>query len=371
MKYTLEEDKIILKFRTANYTWKDIGNLVNRSENAVRKRYNRLIDTANARMRADKFTNVEEHILFLLNKNKSMSIEELMDILKFDNIEQLLVILYKLMSDSYDIIINSNWVIYEPSNHLNTFEFIRGAIGKIKVALTGDWHIGSKCQQITRLQEFIDEAYSRGIRDVICSGDVFDGTRVFRDHTEEIFLHTIDEQVDYATEVIPKYEGLHYYLISGNHDHGFGTGMNAVSTLASRRDDITYLGKYGAYLDLNGITIYLHHGLGSQTYALSYKLQKFVEQLPAGYMPDIVAQAHYHYLFYAPIRGVYSFELGSFQGLTSFAKRMGKVYSHIGGWFYEMEKTEHKILTNPVDTSYEEINHDYPYMKQGDKTFIF
>jgi len=70
MRYTLEEDKIILKFRTANYTWKDIGNLVNRSENAVRKRYNRLIDTANARMRADKFTNVEEHILFLLNKKQ-------------------------------------------------------------------------------------------------------------------------------------------------------------------------------------------------------------------------------------------------------------------------------------------------------------
>lgn len=370
IKYSSEEDKLILQLKGDNYTWEDIGNILGKTREAVRKRYYRIMNTVNANKVNAKYTSKEEHILDILKKNKNASIKELKDLVDIDRTESLLLMLYSLMTDGYDITIHSDWVFYESDNRINNYTFMRGEEGKLKIALTGDWHLGSKKQQISRLTEFINYAYDSGVRDVIVSGDIYDGVRVYKDQAEEIFLHTLDEQLAYAEEVIPVLPNLKYYMISGNHDHD-NAGVNPVNNLARRRNDIVYLGKYGAYLTLNGIVIYLHHGLGSRAYALSYKLQKFVEQLPIEYTPDIIAQAHYHYLFYSPIRGVNSFEVGSFQGLTSFAKRMNRVYSDIAGWVVEMEKTENCITTNPLDKRYNEINHDYPYMEYGGTIFNF
>ncbi|MFA5758495.1 MAG: metallophosphoesterase [Clostridia bacterium] len=368
--YSAEEDKKILQLKSQGYTYEEIAKFMGKTKEAVRKRYYRIMNTVNANKTKGKYKNKEEHVLDILQKNINVSLEELKDLIEVTNMADVLITLYSLMSDGYDITIHSDWVFYESANTINKYNFIRGDEGKLKVALTGDWHLGSKKQQITRLQEFLQFAYDNGVRNVVHSGDVNDGTRVFKGHGEEVFLHTVDEQVDYAKEVIPRYDGLHYYVISGNHDHD-NTGVNGVRTLANYRDDITYLGKYGAYLTLNGVTIYLHHGLGGRAYAMSYKLQKFVEQLPVEYTPDIIAQAHYHYLFYAPIRGVESFEVGSFQGLTAFAARMGRVYSEIAGWVVEIEKTKDSVTMIPLDRRYKEINHDYPYMHHGGKVFNF
>jgi UDP-2,3-diacylglucosamine pyrophosphatase LpxH len=370
LKYSSEEDKKILNLKSQGYTWEDIGIILGKTREAVRKRYYRIMNTVNAKDAKDKFESMEEYILDILKKHKQVAMEELQDITKTP-MKKLLEYLYILISDGYDITLHSGWIFYESNNHINNYSFMRGEEGKLKVALTGDWHLGSKKQQITRLNEFINKAYDLGVRTIINSGDINDGVRVFRDQSEEIFLHTAEEQQDYAVEVIPKYEGLQYFVISGNHDHGYGTGINIVSNIAKLRNDITYLGKYGAYLTLNGVTIYLHHGLGGRAYALSYKLQKFVEQLPIQLTPDIVAQAHYHYLFHAPIRGVESFEVGSFQGLTAFAVRMGKTYSDIAGWVVEIEKTPECIITESKDIRFLEINHDYPYMKYKGRVFDF
>jgi len=371
LAYSSEDDKQILSLKAQGYTYDHIGKIMNRTREAIRKRYYRIMNTVNANKKANKYNTKEEHILDILVKNKNVSLEELQDMTETDTIDEIILSIYSLMSDGYDITVHSDWVFYESNNQLNTYSFMRGEPGKLKLALTGDWHLGSKKQQITRLKEYIQMAYDSGVRNIIISGDVTDGIVVFRGQAEEVYLHTPDEQIDYSVEEIPRYEGLHYYAISGNHDHGHGTGINVVKTIAQRRNDITYLGKYGAYVTLNGITIYLHHGLGSKAYAVSYKLQKFVEQLPNEYVPDIVAQAHYHYLFQAPLRGVESFEVGSFQGLTSFAARMGRVYSDIAGWIVDIEKTEDCISVAPRYKRYKEINHDYPFMRQGGKIFTF
>jgi hypothetical protein len=160
-------------------------------------------------------------------------------------------------------------------------------------------------------------------------------------------------------------------MIAGNHCLGFGAGINPISSLAKQRPDVTYLGKYGAYITINNITIYMHHGLGARTYALSYKMQKFLEKIKSGQEPDIFAQAHYHTLFYAPVRGVDGFEVGSFQGITSFARRIGETDTTVGGWILNIEKTEDGIDFEPFFTRKKPIEHDYPYMSEGSKVYYF
>lgn len=198
---------------------------------------------------------------------------------------------------------------------------------KIQFAVISCTHFGSKFQQITHLHSFYQYAQSKGIEIVFHAGDMTDGIDVYTGHEFELFIHGIDAQRDYVIDNYPKMEnGGKTYVIAGNHDFSFKkkAGSNIVKDIASQRDDIEYLGVYGAYPQIPGLNIYLQHGAGGQAYAVSYKMQKNIEKMSPESKPDLYLLGHYHTsCLLLEYRNVTGFMLPSFQAQTPYARRHG------------------------------------------------
>lgn len=109
-----------------------------------------------------------------------------------------------------------------------------------------------------------------------------------------------------------------------------------VKAVADKRKDIHYLGQMGAYVYINKIKVYLVHGMGSPSYAISYKSQKLVEGFSSENKPNMLLVGHYHSNFVAFIRNIFVCHPGSFQGQTPMLRRLA-IFPVIGGYFMEIE----------------------------------
>lgn len=184
----------------------------------------------------------------------------------------------------------------------------------VRIGIVSDTHLCSKHQQLTYLKAIYKRFADEGIKIVLHAGDLLEGVRMYRGWELEVLFHGADDQVAYAVANYPKEKGITTYLISGNHDLSFMTnsGVNVVKRVCDQRDDMVYLGEYGAYLDLPlGLRAYLHHGAGGVPYARSYKLQKAVENFPPGNKPKLYISGHYHVTVTLPdYRNVFAMKPG-------------------------------------------------------------
>jgi predicted phosphodiesterase len=192
----------------------------------------------------------------------------------------------------------------------------------IEIGIVSDIQIGNKHQQLTHLNRFYDFCYDRGIQTMLNCGDVVDGNgKVYRGQVYDLFLHGADAQENYTVDAYPKRKGMITYMIGGNHDESFykSDGNEILRHIADRRDDLLYLGMYGAHLTLGNIKIYMMHSAGGVAYARSYKLQKIIEQMAPQKKPHILFAGHWHVANHLPMyRNVEGFSLGCFQAQTSY-----------------------------------------------------
>ncbi len=200
------------------------------------------------------------------------------------------------------------------------------------IGVVSDTHLGSKYQQLTHLHAAYALMAERGITTVLHAGDLTDGQRVYRGQEFEIFCHGADAQVQYAIEHYPKYDGITTHLIGGNHDdsHWKLAGVDVCAAVAAERGDIIYHGMHGAYIEIHGVSIYLHHGSRGNSYARSYRSQRMIEQLAPAQKPNIFLMGHYHTQVILPMyRNVYGVQLPCFQSQTPYEKRNG-LYPEVG-----------------------------------------
>lgn len=196
------------------------------------------------------------------------------------------------------------------------------ADGVLRVGLVGDTHLGSKAQQLTYLREVYRRFEDAGVQVIYHLGDVLDGVDVFRGQHAEQFLHTYDEQVDYAVDEYPR-ASVPTRLIGGNHDlAGLRRGdSDPLRRLCQERPDLEYLGPYSAWPMLDRLLMYLLHPQGGGAYAISYKLQKIVESFEGGRKPHILVVGHWHQMAYIHTRNVHALYPGCFQAQTEFQRR--------------------------------------------------
>lgn len=99
-------------------------------------------------------------------------------------------------------------------------------------------------------------------------------------------------------------------------------GYDFVEELCKRRDDLVYLGMYGAFLNIGNVKAYVMHPDGGVAYARSYKMQKIIEKLPPESKPHILLVGHYHVTCHMPkYRNVEGIQVGCFQAQTQYLKR--------------------------------------------------
>ncbi len=220
---------------------------------------------------------------------------------------------------------------------------LQGAGTERAFAVASDIHVGSHFFLKDQFQDFVHNAYDKGIRLVLVPGDILDGC--YRHSRWEETHQGFDAQARYAAEVFPRLPGLVYRGITGNHDQTFETdsGLSVVNSLpevfrSAGRDDFYLYGARGAYLRLinpgerRGLLVEMWHPLKGGSYALSYSLQKHVEKYGVGQKPDVLLTGHWHQQCYFTTRGVHALSCGTWHGGgSSFGKSLGGAPA-IGGW---------------------------------------
>lgn len=228
-------------------------------------------------------------------------------------------------------------------------------------AVASDIHIGSKYFLRDQFIDFVTRAYKEdGVRTIFGPGDILDG--VYRHSRWEETHHGFDDQARFAARTFPKLPGLRYVMIAGNHDETFekDSGLDvsrAIEDVFRRegRDDLTMIGARGAYVRFapkggRGVLIELWHPLGGGAYAVSYKLQRHVEEYGVGQKPDFCFAGHWHQQVYCVRRGVHCFLSGTFHGGgSSFGKALGGAQA-IGGWVVRFKQTKDGTVRDVAPT---------------------
>lgn len=221
---------------------------------------------------------------------------------------------------------------------------VRSKDGLIRFGLIGDLHVGSLYQRADALRAFYEALAAEGIETVLCAGDVIEGWKVYKGQEFELqpTARSWPEQRDMFAETAPKIPGITTIFISGNHDASFKNliGMIVGDELQQKRPDWKFIGQDVGDVILTAenkkpLRIRLMHPGGGTAYAVSYKMQKFIESIPGGEKPDILAVGHYHKAEHLPgYRNIHGFQVGCFQSQTPFMARQGSA-AMVGGWIVE------------------------------------
>lgn len=219
--------------------------------------------------------------------------------------------------------------------------------GKYRFGVVSDTHLCSRHQQITALWDFYRLCGRKRIDTVFHCGDLVDGEKIYRGQEYELFVHGADGQTDYAVEHYPRVKGVSTRVIAGNHDCSFlsTAGYNVVASVCRKRDDMTYLGDYLAFVHVDTALVALMHGNGGVAYARSYKIQKVCEQLSPENKPNMLFLGHFHIPNITPgYRNIEAVQMSCFQSQTPYMATRG-LMPWVAGLIVEI-RTDDKGLAN-------------------------
>lgn len=387
--YTQVEDELLLKLKEQGLTYEEISDKFyelgyDRSAEGLRKRYKILSlseGSAEASIKSEteplkpKLTEHElsKAVLDILIKKNGLKLDELKERFRKRNITRthLLNALDNIMEEGYNIKIDKGLVFLGEEKDVKEVEAYYDWENNrtFSFGLIADTHLGSKYQQITALKDYYEHVHNRGITTVVHAGDVVDGYKVYDKsgdgHLRELWLTSFTDQKEYVIDQYPYYPDMKTYFIEGNHDRAFWSqvGISIGHEIGLAREDLICLGAYGAVIDFGGYKVHLHHGAGGTAYALSYKLQKLIEEIT---MPDInlVLMGHYHTYINTEIRDIRAIQPGCFQAMTPYAKRRGWITPTLLGlimhvtlidnaYHYTFEEFKYK----PKDWDYDKVWH--------------
>jgi predicted phosphodiesterase len=215
-----------------------------------------------------------------------------------------------------------------------------------------DNHSCSSEERLEALHTYYHEAKKRGVEDVYNAGDVLAGQGVYRGQEYELHTFGADNQVSYLVKNYPRERGITTHFVTGNHDYAFykQIGLDVGIMIAERRDDMNYLGPFQGDVMYKGIPlIRVVHPDGGMAYALSYRMQKYVEQISSGKKPRIIISGHQHTAVYFLYRNIHVVQAGAFEGQTKLILRKG-INPSIGGWIItiKLAKDKHRSIVSFV-----------------------
>ena len=161
----------------------------------------------------------------------------------------------------------------------------------VTFGLVSDTHINSIYTQLSHLHNFYNICKKAGVKDVYHAGDIDEGEQMRTGHQYECYNQGGDAHIDHIVRHYPCVEGITTHFITGNHDASIykRCGINIGEHIASRRDDMHYLGADVAQVRLaKNCVMELRHPWDGTSYAISYKPQKIVESIAAKEKPDIL-----------------------------------------------------------------------------------
>lgn len=212
--------------------------------------------------------------------------------------------------------------------------------GTVRFGVVSDTHMGSIYEQSSFLHHAYNYLHQRGVTTVYHAGDVTEGQYNQRaGHIYECHKQGYDEQLNWVIENYPKIDGVTTYFITGNHDATFLKQSGALigTAIEHNRPDMVYLGADNARVHLTpNCVLELNHPADGASYAVSYSVQKYIESLEGGKLPNIIFNGHHHKACYVMHRGIHAFEAGTTQGQSGFM-RGKKIPAHVGAWLVTLD----------------------------------
>lgn len=209
----------------------------------------------------------------------------------------------------------------------------RGEETVIRFGLISDTHINSNYTQLTHLHDFYNLCKAEGITEVYHAGDIDEGDQMRMGHQYECYRQGVDQHIDEIVKNYPRIDGIKTYFITGNHDYSIykRSGIDIGKIIADRRDDMIYLGRDIARVELSkNCSMELRHPYDGGNSSISCKAQKIVDNY-VNNKPSILAIGNYHKIDQLYYKGVHVIQTACFQGNTSFT--IGKnIMNQCGGW---------------------------------------
>ena len=258
-----------------------------------------------------------------LQKSKSKYIKQVMSDLDLKEYEVYgLVEMLKNEGYLFDTV-DGKIIKVKPTKNNDVYE-IPSNLEKLKLLLISDTHLGNKYDRLDILRYLYDEADKKGIKHILHSGDFTDGRSNRYEQIFELKEPSYEGQVQYCVDKYPKFDGK-TYVIQGNHDNWWykSAGSEIVRSIAKERDDIIYLGPDVADLKIGKLKVRLFHGTNGNSYARSYRLQKYLDSIPQEELPDILQTGHIHQSFYMKQGKTHCFQTSCLQDLTPYERSKG------------------------------------------------
>lgn len=196
----------------------------------------------------------------------------------------------------------------------------------VRLLLIADTHLSSKYDRLDILRYLYDKADSTHTNYILHAGDLTEGVSGRPEQLYELRNLSYTDQRDYVVENYPTSpSSCPTYFIAGNHDNWWikKCGSDICRDISTHRPDLHYLGSDCEDLAVGSLRIRLYHGKGGSSYARSYKLQKYLDLIPADSRPHILVTGHVHNSFYMKQDKTHCFQTGCLQDLTPYARSQG------------------------------------------------
>jgi len=229
----------------------------------------------------------------------------------------------------------------------------------VKFAVFGDAHMGHKNYRPDILEKMTKDGRKQGVEFYLNAGDTIEGMSGRDGHIYELDYVGATAQMDYFAEEFKRFRGKDVYSIEANNSHGGwfkskgNMGLDIGPELDARAKDYKFIGYDEQDLKLdNGLVLRLRHPGGGSAYALSYKMQKYIESISSGKKPNILLEGHFHksqQMFYRNVCGI---DVGALQEQSPFMKKIGTP-SHLGYWILDVN------MHNKKEKGVERVNSQF------------
>ncbi len=220
----------------------------------------------------------------------------------------------------------------------------------IKFLVFADSHMGHKGYSHDLKQKMRSDAKRQGCEFGLNVGDTIEGMSGREGHIYELDHIGYSAQVDFFAKEF--HFGMPIYSIEAQDSHSGwyhnkgNAGVEIGKELERRAKDYVFIGYNEQDLVLdNGLKIRLRHPGGGTAYAISYKMQKYVNSITGGDKPNMIFQGHFHKSMQMMYRNRVCFESGTLCAQTPFMKKIGTP-AHMGYWIIDayMNKQKNKGL---------------------------
>lgn len=226
----------------------------------------------------------------------------------------------------------------EPQSHKEVvLEAPSAELGEeLVIGVVSDPHFASKHHERSALQRHLEWLYENGARHIFGPGDWIAGGYPFLKY--EVTSNGIEDQCEEAVAFIQSAgQEFSWEAIAGNHCESHKVGIDAAKMIeqmlhARGWTNFRYHGPRAARLRFGHTRIGLHHPGGGLSYALSYKIQKYIDAMPLRERPHFLFTGHTHQKLWIERGGVNGFLCGTFEnGDSSFGRMLGGEVQ-VGGW---------------------------------------